>query len=331
MIEKREKDVMLKKWEGTSFESENEFLIRANKIGYTYLLIGREVCPSTGRLHLQFYIETKNRIRVSTIGNKKHLGCAVFPLRRPTEEAINYIIANPEKPNPHFVEFGVRPIQHSVGQCKNSQAASKKELNKEILRLAREGKFDTIADEHPGIYLRSYVVLKKIWSDAIPRPYKESIQCIRLLGKSGQGKTQFVHTWLEPLKEVYFHNKKRDFVERYNLEPMIIFDDLDLSQKFLLNEMKTWCDTRAELLNCKFGSVWSYATKIFVTSQYNWKQLIGITNGKCHDEELLEALDRRFTTLIIVSMEPNFDLMVRFNYDTKVFSLRLYLISINFI
>lgn len=329
---------MLKKWEGTSFDSIESFKEKLNKLKITYACIGEEICPTTGRPHCQFYIETKNRIRLSTIGNKKNLNCTVFPLRRKVSEAINYIIANPEKPNPVYTEIGVRPLDYdseAKNQKKTSENASKKETNKEILDLARTGNLDTIAEKHPGRYLLSYQTLKRIHADNVKKPLKDNIQCVRIEGHSGCGKTQFLKQYFQN-DDCYFYNKNPNFYERYESEQTLIIDDLDKSNRGLLNHLKTTCDTIPILFNVKFGSVWSNVRKILITTQYSWASLIGKNEqGECLDMELEQALSRRFTTFVVIGRdEKTNDLFVCFKDDqVKMFpfSLRNYLLEINFI
>ena len=337
VINKGERDVMLKKWEGDSFEDVELFKKRVEKIGFSYFLFGYEICPTTGRKHIQWYGETKKKIRLSSIGNKKHLGCAVYPLRRPVRVAINYIIDNPDKPNPVYEEWGSRPSEYeetSPGGSNLTQAAARKAVSLEILSLARLGKFDIIADKYPGQYLRSYQVLKKIYADSMPKPSKDNIQCILVRGKSGSGKTQFLKRHFQT-DDVYWYNKNPNFYEKYDCEQTLVIDDLDKSHRSLLNHLKTTCDTVPNLLNVKFGSVWSNVRKIIVTTQYSWAKLIGKNEqGLCVDPELEEALTRRFAMFDIRSRdEVTNDLMVSNNSITEwfPFSLRNYLLEINFI
>jgi hypothetical protein len=336
-INKSEKDVMLKKWEGVSFEEINDFKIRVNKVGFKYFLFGYEICPTTNRKHIQWYGETYKKIRLSSIGNKKHLNCTVYPLRRPVREAIRYIIDNPDKPNPVYEELGSRPSEYEVTSPVGSnltQAAARKAVSLEILSLARLGKFDIIADKYPGQYLRSYQVLKKIYADSMPKPVKDNIQCILVRGKSGSGKTQFLKQHFQT-DDVYWYNKNPNFYEKYDCEQVLVIDDLDKSHRHLLNHLKTTCDTVPNLLNVKFGSVWSNVRKILITTQYSWGKLIGRDErGNCIDPELEEALTRRFTTFDIRSRdEVNNDLFVYDSTITELFplSLRNYLLAINFI
>ncbi len=330
---------MLKKWEGTSFEDPVTFKARAEKVGFKYLIIGYETCPTTGKPHLQWYGETYKKIRLSSIGNKKHLNCTVFPLRRSVKAAIDYMIDNKDKPNPVFEEFGTRPGEYFEGtktdnNNKISQASARKAVSLEILALARSGKFDIIADKYPGQYLRSYQVLRKIYADSLPKPEKDNIQCILVRGPSGCGKTQFLKKHFQT-DDVYWYNKNPNFFEKYDCEQTLVIDDLDRSHRHLLFHLKTTCDTVPNLFNVKFGSMWSNIRKIIVTTQYTFASLIGRNDkGQCIDEELEEALTRRFQIFDVREREVETqDLYVTSPNVQQVFlsSLRNYLLLINFI
>lgn len=332
MCENNPKDMsfMGKKWEGTSYDNEDNFRERLNNIGVSYAVVGHEVCPTTGRNHLQFYIETKRRIRWSTIGNAKHLNCAVFPLRRTVKKAISYIIQNEDKPNPIFFEIGQRPKEFD--QETTSSVDKKKDNMKNVLRLARRGKFDNIAAKYPGIYLRSYTTIRKVYCDSLQKPSKEVIQCVKIIGKSGCGKTEFLVKHFQNMK-AYFYNKTPNFWERYENEKILVIDDLDKGCRNTLYQLKVVCDRLPLLLNVKFGSNWSYIEKVLITSQYTFGQLIGLDeHGKCIDPELEEALLRRFTVLHAVGRDPETkDLFVQHKQTLFNFSLYFYLLMINFI
>lgn len=76
----------------------------------SYAVIGKEV-GEQGTPHLQCYVEFTNRPSIgkvkSVLGNRYHI-----ERRHGTQaQAINYIIANPDKPNPVWAEFGQKKHQ----------------------------------------------------------------------------------------------------------------------------------------------------------------------------------------------------------------------------
>jgi len=322
-------------YEGTSFDNEAEFCNRCEKLGMQYLLVGREICPTTNRPHLQFVLILKQKTRPQRVG--KVLGCTVFPLRRDLDKAIDYIIENPDKPNPDYFEIGPRPSSyHQDRKGKNTSKVSKeqgveitKARNAEILHLARTGSFDILMEKYPGRTLLSYNVLKKIWYDNIPKPKKDLVRGLWIEGPTGCGKSYWMRTFAEN-ERCYPYNRINSFFERYNLESILTIDDLDTENRWMFSHLKVWCNENTTLLNVKGSSCWSYFERVIITSQYEPRDIV---DGSKRDEPLLEAIQRRFIHVKVISRdERNQDLYVVFADGQQIFpfSLNNYLECINF-
>lgn len=316
-------------YEGTFFGTREEIIERANDIGCEFLLTGDETCPTTGRKHLQFVIIFKNKIRPATAGHK--MGCGLFPLRREITEAIDYIIDNPDKPNPVWcIDIGRMPKTYKSKKEKKikEDPAVVANRNRELIALARQGKFDIIEERYPGRYLLSYNVLNKIFYDNIARPKKDLVKGLWLRGPSGLGKSTWLRNYFED-DTCYPYNKISHFFERYRLETTLTIDELGMGQRWVVESLKVWCNENLTLLNVKGSSCWSYFNKVIVTSQYTPNQIAGKD-----DLELLEAIDRRFMSFRVVSRVDN-DLMVFWDNEERSspfpFSLNNYLRLINFL
>lgn len=323
--------IQSKYFEGTSFDSEDNFLLKMRNLGFKYLIYGREICPNTGRNHLQFFFQREQKIRADTVGRR--LGCTLFPLRRSVSEAINYIIENPEKPDPDFYEEGPRPSSYRsrAGANRTDHRPSndrKLETNRELVELARQGRFDTIEEKYPGRYLVSYNVLRKIFYDNIKRPKKDLVRGLYIRGKSGCGKSRWLRSHFED-ESCYPYNKIASFFERYNLETTLTIDDLDKDHRWILGHLKIWCNENLALLNVKHGSCWSYFKQVIITSQYKVHDIM----GTLQDPELEEAINRRFIRVKVVRrVDETDDLMVVFEGEPEMFpfSLNNYLQEICF-
>jgi len=322
--------IQSKHFEGTSFDTEEDFLTKIRSMGLKYLIFGREICPSTGRNHLQFFFQLERKIRVDTLGRR--MGCTLFPLRRSVSEAINYIIENPEKPEPDYFEEGERPSSYrsnlQANQTRPASNCRKDEINHELVELARQGKFDIIEEKYPGRYLLSYNVFRKIFYDNIQRPKKELVRGLYIRGKSGCGKSRWLRSHFED-ETCYPYNKIASFFERYTLETTMTIDDLDKDHRWVLSHLKIWCNENLTLLNVKHGSCWSYFRQIIITSQYRVHEIM----GESHDKELEEAINRRFIRVKVVRrVDETDDLMVVFEGEPEMFpfSLNNYLQEICF-
>lgn len=80
-----------------------------NNSSITYLIAGKEKCPTTGRLHLQIAFYVKGKLRFSTL-QKIMPGARLAPCRKPLQANINY--CRKEK---DFAEKGVRPLTKQEG------------------------------------------------------------------------------------------------------------------------------------------------------------------------------------------------------------------------
>jgi len=89
--------------------SSDEFKRFWNNSSISYIIAGKETCPTTGRLHLQIALYAKGKLRFSTL-QKLMPGARITPCRKPFQANINY--CRKEK---NFAEKGVRPLTKQEG------------------------------------------------------------------------------------------------------------------------------------------------------------------------------------------------------------------------
>lgn len=162
----------------------------------SYLIWGKEVCPSTGTLHLQGYIEFQGRLRMSSV--KKFFGESILLL------------------NPEVIHLEKRrgSQKQAIEYCKKEgsynekgepkQQGKRSDLNT-IRDKIRDGATDLeIADEHFGSWLRYAKGFSKyrelIKPEAMPNYELDSFlwqldidwsKSIILWGDPGKGKTEY--------------------------------------------------------------------------------------------------------------------------------------------
>lgn len=269
-----------KHWCFTLFEDECLFK-EDEKLSYcTY---GREVCPVTGKKHLQGYLCLKKKAKLSAM-KKLHPTCHWEVKRGTVKEARQYCMKDG-----NYEEFGEVPdesgSQYSFRHC---------------VELAQAGKVDDIAEEYPGLYTRykrTYESMVKFSHDPLEEPCG-----VWLVGPPGCGKDGNVIEKYKPF--VKPHNKWWD---GYSGQEVVLISDVDKSDaKWIGNFLKIWTDRYPFRAEVKSGTIEIRPKKIFVTSNYLIKELF-------EEVQMSDALGRRFEVIecygrITISKRPKIEL-----------------------
>lgn len=255
---------------------------------WTYMVAGREICPKTGRKHLQCFVCFNVRTRFSTL--KGQLPMAhIEKMAGTPQQASDYC-----KKEGDFLEFGTLP--DFVG---GASGGRKKAVNyKAIIDLAESHDFAAIKENHPGEYFRHYHTIKRIAMDN-PKPVEvlDELKHEWIYGKTGLGKSS--NARLEnPGLYVKSHNK---WWLGYKGEAVVLIDDLSKTEASWFGEhLKQWCDHYPFPAETKGDGMVIRPEKIIVTSNYSIEELWG------GDDNLVEALTRRFKIRHIVEPFPQF-------------------------
>lgn len=258
-----------------------------------YLVFGRETCPTTGRQHLQGYVEFKHQKTMSAVkawmaNNQLHLekrsGTA--------KEAADYCKKG-EQSHAEWKEF--QETGPNFG--KNASFFEKGEISKDpkeggslekdrwqrAKEAAKEGRFDDIDDE---IYMRHYSTIKKIRLDSIQSKatLDGEFENEWFVGPSGSGKSK---TARDENPDAFDKDPKERWWDGYNGEDVVLIDDFDKYQKAQGGDLKRWSDRYSFPATVKGGYMHIRPKKIVVTSQYYPYQI-------WDDQETLDAIGRRF-------------------------------------
>lgn len=275
------------------FEDIKEFTV--------YWVYGKEVCPSTGRLHLQCYLAGKKQITLPTIRKWFGADAKYFVCKGSPEQNRNYCIYDGD-----FTEWGVLPPD---GRKKGG--ASTQAKWKSIADLAVNRDMKTIMDTYPREAVTSYRNLKQIGYDFGVVPDDLTKPCGEwIYGKSGVGKS-FTARKENPGAYLKMMNKWWD---NYENEDVVILEDFDPAYVQSMSYfLKIWADAYAFRVEIKNHTVSIRPKKFVVTSQYSLEQLF-------RDPEMLEAIKRRFTVrhLIELTSQPKDVKPTRKSTSTKV-------------
>lgn len=118
---------------------------------YKYMVLGKEIAPSTGTPHLQSFVYMKTPIRLSNMikllndqcKSVKHIH--VEQAFGTNQQAIEY--CKKDKSANDIIEYGIQPVDKSVNLTQNK--------NKSIIEDIKQGKqLKQIIEENEGLYLR---------------------------------------------------------------------------------------------------------------------------------------------------------------------------------
>lgn len=119
-----------------------------------YCIIGREICPSTGRRHLQGYIEFRSKRLLSAIRSK--LGCHVDIRQGSKFQAAEYC----RKDGDIVLELGDPPVDRSA-------ARQQRQVWEDAWNAAKYGRYEEIRVD---LRIRHYATFQRIYNEHRPRP-----------------------------------------------------------------------------------------------------------------------------------------------------------------
>lgn len=243
-------------------------------VGFDYCIVGKEI-GDKGTPHLQGYVCMTKRKRLTAM--KRILPTAHLEIMRGTP----YQAAEYCRKDGDYEEFGTPPDNGGA-----SGGLAKAARYRSAIQLSKEGLFDRMEEDHPDMYWNSYHTMKRIRMDN-----PTTLECLSvfdnqwIMGVSGVGKSSTARRE-NPGAYVKSHNK---WWLGYKNEPVVIYDDLGKPDAPWIGEfLKQWADHYPFPAETKGDGMMLRPEKIIVTSQYSIETLFG------HDEQLSEALNRRF-------------------------------------
>ena len=236
-------------------------------IGAKYIIVGREVAPSTNTPHLQGYCEFANARTFARL-HQLFPGAHVESARGSGVQCREYCIKDGD-----FRERGEPP---------RDPGAREKKRWKEALQMAKEGKFDDIPAD---IYVRYIGNLQRIHRESLPPidslPHTTGLW---VMGPTGVGKSRSVREEFPGL----YPKPLNKWWDGYKGNKQVLIDDVDPSHgSWIGSFLKIWADHYPFIAEKKGGSELIRPERIICTSQYRLDQIFT-------DSEVLKALERRF-------------------------------------
>lgn len=216
---------------------------------FRYIVMGKEKCPTTGRIHWQGYAETHKKTAMA--GMKKLLNdktAHLEPRKGTAEEASKYC-----KKDDDFIEHGT--------MVKMGERTDLKKVAEEL--VSRKRTLDDVMESEPELYCRYRNGLKDLESLALKKEAKtwRNVDVTVLWGEAGSGKTRKA---VEEDDYYLVTVTKNQWWDGYNGQKTIIIDDYygDWSWNFLLRVLDGYiCQ-----LPIKGGFTYALWTKVIITS-----------------------------------------------------------------
>lgn len=263
-----------------------------NVSNYTYMVVGKERAPKTGKRHLQGFVIYNTRTKFTTL--KRQIPTAhIERMMGSSKEASDYC-----KKDGDYFEVG--KFEDLAGYAgKNGSGGKQAKVNyTNIIKLAETHNFQEIKESDPGVYFRNYHTIKRIAMDnPLPVSNIDKLEHEWIWGATGLGKSS--NARLEnPGLYIKSHNK---WWLGYKGEEVVLIDDLSKTEANWFGEhLKQWCDHYPFPAETKGDGMVIRPRKIIVTSNYSIEDCWG------HDEHLCQSLLRRFKVRHIVDPFPQF-------------------------
>lgn len=254
----------------------SDYLEELKKLcGAEYVVGQLERGEKEGHLHIQFYMNFKNPVRVSAI--TKHNKRIHVEKVRVNNGADKYCMKKETRVEGP-VEFGIKPVEHN-----------KKTDWEQVWSKAKEGKLEEIP---ASIRVIHYNKLKSIAKDHMEFSDADHLRGIWIYGKAGSGKSRWVREHCSPL----YPKLCNKWWDGYQGEPYVVMDDVMPEHKILSQQLKIWSDRYDCILETKGGAAHAQYQWFIVTSQYSIDEVFS-------DDRDREALHRRFQEYPITAID----------------------------
>lgn len=256
-----------------------------------FLIYETECCPQTGRMHLQGYMRTARKIRMSGAKALLHHSCHLEIAKGSEEDNIAYC----SKTGIGLTKEGVANLQAGI-------QGSRTDLRQATDDIANGATARDIAINYPGLYVRYHQGLEALIRAREPTPpISREIRCFLLWGETGVGKSHRART---TFPQAYIVSPGRDPFGGYKNESTIIFEEWS-HHDWPIREMNRYLDKWTSPISSRyFNKTTSWTTVLILTNQ---------NPANCYvleEPALRAAFMRRITNVIeVTSQEQEINLL----------------------
>lgn len=215
----------------TNFDMEFDYDMYFKSVRPEYLMVGKETCPTTGKMHGQGYVYFRNAraCKMKTLADELGGKCHVEPCKGNVKHNTDYCSKEGD-----FREWGQRPKQ---GKRVDLEAAAD---------AVRNGKsVDDVAMEEPMVFHQYGRTLSRIEDIALRKRFRSQMtKGLWLWGGTNVGKSHAAHEGFDPLTH-YVKTLEDQWWDGYTGQEIVILNEFRGQLKFseLLDLVDKWPKT----------------------------------------------------------------------------------------
>lgn len=184
--------------------------------GVTFIIGQLELCPGTGRRHIQSYIEFKRAQRGTRIANV--LGVPA--------DSVHFQIANGSCDQ--NIAYCTKEASRLAGPYRMGEPSMGQGSRTDLLRatqVLREHGIKRVAEEHPTVFVKYHKGLSALQEALQPKPVYKQRQVRVFWGPTGTGKTRRAYQEQPDLYRVPAPTKGSYWFDGYSQESTVLIDD----------------------------------------------------------------------------------------------------------
>lgn len=199
----------------------------------SYMVQQDEICPDTNRLHVQGYVEFRNRTRFSTI-QKKFPGMHLEMRKGTAKQASDYCEDD---------ETATKDNRFKFGQISEPEQGKRSDLDLACQLIKDGGSLQDLAEQMPATYVRYKKGLGELKESLAERRQPGQIREIIIVwGYAGTGKSAFAH---QLFKDIYIadrNNAGKLSFENYAGQSTIFLDEFVGKENLSVSDLKIIAD-----------------------------------------------------------------------------------------
>jgi len=275
-------------WCFTSYLTETQWgdLFHGDTLS-TYLIVGKEKCPTTGRDHRQCYVQLSSQRSLSAI--KRIYGQGHYEIAKGT-------------PNENLIYCKKENDWQEWGEPRMIMSGKRTDLD-EVKNYAKETtSVSAVAERYFGAFCRypkaieKYVFMQKA---KLAKKEREAVYVKYVYGPTGTGKTKGAYEELG-YEETFKICGKMDWWDGYEGEKNLLIDEY--SNNVSCNHLLNLLDRYPLRLAIKGSHTYAQWTKVIITSNLPLEEL----HPKAHEDQR-KALFRRISEVVHLTGEKEAD------------------------